>query len=151
MQASLPRMIRMVSVDDIGQGSESLRILGVRWLPTGAAAKSVGEDGKLKTSNETGKEHSDRSIPGQGEVKDDPVQKDQDEDGQDDGIAEGMEAEEGDFINVEVAFAYRPSTGRKRMKDRAKNAHLYLAFYMPSNIKLRKLSDPVQDKSINKF
>ncbi|KAJ4301265.1 hypothetical protein N0V90_003356 [Kalmusia sp. IMI 367209] len=134
MQASLPRMVRMVSVDDIGQGSESLRILGVRWLPTGAAARSVGEDGQLKRGGEK-KKDSDRSVPGEGDIKEDVGQKDEDGDGQDDGVAEGMEAEEGDFVNMEIAFAYRPSAGRKRMKDRAKKAHLYLAFYMPSNIK----------------
>jgi len=48
-----------------------------------------------------------------------------------------MEAEDGDFVNVEVAFAYRPSTG-KGVKSRAKHAHLLLAFYLPGNIKLRE-------------
>ncbi|KAH7132032.1 meiotically up-regulated gene 190 protein [Dendryphion nanum] len=135
MQASLPKMVRMVSVDDIGQGSEALRILGVRWLPTGAAAKSVSEDGKLKS---TSKEKNDRSVPGEGQIEQSTETKE--EAGQDpesnDNIAQGMEAEEGDFINMEIAFAYRPSTGRRGMKERAKNAHLYLAFYMPANLKL---------------
>lgn len=141
MQASLPKMVRMVSVDDIGQGSEAMRILGVRWLPTGAAARSVGGDGKLKNDN---KEKSDRTVPGDGEVQND--QKDQDGDGQDDGVAQGMEAEEGDFVNVEIAFAYRPSTGRRGMKERAKNAHLYLAFYMPANVKIRKCCTKLFDE-----
>ena len=35
MQASLPKFVRMISVEDLGQGSEAIRILGVRWLPTG--------------------------------------------------------------------------------------------------------------------
>ena len=140
MQASLPKMVRMVSVDDIGQGSEAIRILGVRWLPTGAASKSISKEGKLESGNE---KSSDRTVPGQGEVQQNST--DNDEDGaraQDNSetIAEGMEAEQGDFVNVEVGFAYRPSTGRKGMKDRAKNAHLYLAFYMPTNIKFRRFS-----------
>lgn len=135
MQASLPKMVRMISVDDIGQGSEALRILGVRWLPTGAAARSVSEDGKLKSN---GQEKNDRSVSGQGEVESSNVKGDDGQDAQNnETMAQGMEAEEGDFVNVEIAFAYRPSTGRKRMKERAKNAHLYLAFYLPSNIKLR--------------
>ncbi|KAF2016042.1 hypothetical protein BU24DRAFT_346807 [Aaosphaeria arxii CBS 175.79] len=136
MQASLPKMVRMVSVDDIGQGSEALRILGVRWLPTGAAARTVSEDGSLKPVN---KEKNDRSVPGEGQV-DESSENKQDEVGENeqsiDNIAQGMEAEEGDFVNVEIAFAYRPSTGRRGMKERAKNAHLYLAFYMPANVKL---------------
>ncbi|KAJ8612801.1 hypothetical protein MRB53_037272 [Persea americana] len=39
-----------VSVDDIGQGSEAIRILGVKWLPTGAAGRAVDSDGNLKKS-----------------------------------------------------------------------------------------------------
>lgn len=48
MQASIPKLVRMVSVEDIGQGSESLQILGINWLPKGAAGRSVTEDGNLK-------------------------------------------------------------------------------------------------------
>ena len=125
----------MVSIDDVGQGSEALRILGVRWLPTGAAARSVGQDGKLKGGN---KGKSDRSVPNEGSVQNDKEDGNDDGDVGDENLAEGMEAEEGDFVNIEVAFAYRPSTGRKGMKERVKNAHLYLAFYMPSNVKIRK-------------
>jgi len=135
MQASLPKMVRMVSVDDIGQGSEALRILGVRWLPTGAAAMSVSSDGDLKSND---KSVSDRSIPGK-EVQDNSKANDQNgSENEDNGenTAEGMEAEEGDFVNVEIAFAYRPASGRKGMKERAKNAHLYLAFYLLTNVKV---------------
>ena len=142
MQASLPRVVRMVSVDDIGQGSESVRILGVRWLPTGAAARSVGEDGKLKKADDGGHQN-DRTVPGEGEVeKDDNNEK---KDGEEDGdgeqnetqqVAEGMEAEEGDFVNIEVAFAYRARANKRTMKDRVKDMHLYLAFYLPGNLKL---------------
>lgn len=122
MQASLPSMVRMVAVEDLGQGSEALRVLGVRWLPTGAAARSVSADGKLKSASE---EKGDRKIQDDGEGQ-------SAEPGQD-----TMEAEEGDFVNVEIAFAYRPSTG-KGIKSRAKHAHLYLAFYLPGKVKLRK-------------
>jgi len=121
MQASLPSMVRMVAVQDLGQGSEALRILGVRWLPTGAAARSIDTDGKLKSPDE---EKGDRTVQ---EAEDDSAEP----------VHDTMEAEEGDFVNVEIGFAYRPSTG-KGIKSRAKHAHLYLAFYLPGNIKLRK-------------
>lgn len=52
MQASLPRMVRMVCVEDLGQGSESFRILGVKWLPHGAAGKSVSTDGDLQSDGQ---------------------------------------------------------------------------------------------------
>lgn len=150
MQASLPRLVRMVSVDDIGQGSESIRILGIRWLPTGAAAQSVSSNGKLEKRKPDAKQ-SDRTVPGEGEVQESPDKNNQDdpssgkeqptgkraqEEQENEQAAEGMEAEEGEFVNVEVAFAYRARPEKKNMKNRAKNAHLYLAFYLPGNIKL---------------
>ncbi|KAK8255242.1 hypothetical protein HDK77DRAFT_423875 [Phyllosticta capitalensis] len=140
MQASLPKLVRMVSVEDLGQGSEAIRLLGVRWLPTGAAAMSVSRKGKLKKDADP--QNSDRNVPGQGEVQSGTEGKDQAENHDnpadfqsDENIAEGMEAEEGDFVNLEVAFAYRSRTVKKGIRDRAKNAHLYLAFYLPGNIK----------------
>ena len=149
MQASLPKLVRMVSVEDLGQGSESLRILGVRWLPTGAAARNVSVDGQFKSSDKN--EKSDRKVPGEGEMEDDPKSDqssnnqdstkaehgdDQQQQGEEENVAEGLEAEEGDFVNVEIAFSYRASTSGKAMKTKAKNAHLYLAFYLPSKIRL---------------
>lgn len=128
MQASLPSMVRMVAVEDLGQGSEALRILGVRWLPTGAAARSIGSDGKLKSSNQ---EKQDRKVEDDGEGQSEQPQHDT------------MEAEEGDFVNLEIAFAYRPSTGRG-IKSRAKHAHLYLAFYLPGKVKLRKCASQLK-------
>lgn len=117
-------MVRMVAVEDVGQGSEALRILGIRWLPTGAAARSIGSDGQLKSP---GEEKEDRQVEDNGEGQEEDKMQRQD----------SMEAEEGDFVNAEIAFAYRPSTGRG-IKSRAKHAHLYLAFYLPGKVKLRK-------------
>ncbi|KAK1058441.1 hypothetical protein LTR74_013410 [Friedmanniomyces endolithicus] len=146
MQASIPKIVRMVSVDDIGQGRESLRILGVRWLPTGAAARSVGSNGKLKKEDQSKKEHSDRTVPGQGEVNNDAKgeqsengshgETEQKDDGAQTEVAEGMEAEEGDFINLEVAIGYRARSSMKKFQDRVKDMHLLLAFYLPGRIKV---------------
>lgn len=148
MQASLPKLVRMVSVEDLGQGSESIRILGVRWLPTGAAARDVSVDGQIKSDDQ--QKDSDRVVPGQGELDDDTQNGhdgngnesnaqdggDQQQQEEDENIAEGLEAEEGDFVNIEVAFSYRASSTGKGMKMKAKNAHLYLAFYLPGRVKL---------------
>ncbi|KAK3106787.1 hypothetical protein LTR53_018070, partial [Teratosphaeriaceae sp. CCFEE 6253] len=148
MQASLPGFVQMVSVDDVGQGSESIRILGVRWLPSGAAGRSVGENGKLKTDEQGKGGQSDRTVPGEGEVnqeakhakggRDNNSDDDEEKEGDGNGmaVAEGMEAEEGDFINLEVAFAYRARSSMKAFKDRTKDMHLYLAFYLPGNLKV---------------
>ncbi len=146
MQASLPKMVRMISVEDLGQGSEAIRILGIRWLPKGAAAKDVSVDGKIKEGGKKGE--TDRKVPGEGDINegDKPGQEDgeqsnkddQQQEGDDENIAEGLEAEEGDFVNVEVAFAYRASTSGKSIKDKANNAHLFLAFYLPGKIRIRE-------------
>jgi hypothetical protein len=148
MQASLPKIIRMVSVDDLGQGSESIRILGIRWLPTGAASRSVDEKGNLKPSSN--KEENDRMAPGQGEedggddradnnseLEDVTAKKKQEQYQKEEErqvIREGMEAEQGDFVNLELAFSYRARSSGKSLKSKAKNAHLYLKFYLPGGI-----------------
>ena len=154
MQASLPKLVRMVSVDDLGQGSETIRILGIKWLPTGAAAQNVSVDGKIKSDNN---DDSDRKAPGQGEVAEDTkpaeVEANKEEgkssnnenpkngkeaESDKENIAEGMEAEEGDFVNMEVAFSYRATSSGKGLKKKVKNAHLFLMFYLPGGVKFRK-------------
>lgn len=147
MQASLPKIIRMVSVDDLGQGSESIRILGIRWLPTGAASQTVDEEGNLMGANHQGA--NDRTTPGQGkeeDTKDDSVretdsdvsnkkkQQQQQKEVEQQTIREGMEAEQGDFVNMELAFSYRARSSGKSLKSKAKNAHLFLKFYLPGGI-----------------
>ena len=148
MQASLPKLVRMVSVEDLGQGNEAFRILGVRWLPTGAAARTVSQDGKVKDDTEK----NDRKVPGEGEVDTETKSKneessekndhsngdEQKKEGDEENVAEGMEAEEGDFVNVELGFSYRASSSGKGIKEKSKNAHLFLAFYLPGKIRLRK-------------
>lgn len=148
MQASLPKLVRMISVEDLGQGSEAIRILGIRWLPSGAAAENISVDGKKKSSKRNGR--SDRKVPGEGELEDDTrsnggsdgnhstLSDENEDEGDGENIAEGMEAEEGDFINMEVAFTYRASSSGKSLRIKSKNAHLYLAFYLPGGIRFRK-------------
>ena len=63
-------------------------------------------------------------------------QTQQGDDGSQQQVAEGLEAEEGDFINMEVAFAYRANSSKRTMKDRAKDLHLYMAFYLYGNTKI---------------
>lgn len=144
MQASLPKMVKMVSVDDMGQGSESIRILGVKWLPTGAASKSVGSDGQLHKENKSSQ--NDRTDPGQSQDADgeggpnsnvkrsDNNENPAQQEGEEVALREGMEAEEGDFINLELALAYRSRTSSKSLKTKAKNAHLLLKFYLPGGM-----------------
>lgn len=148
MQASLPKLVRMISVEDLGQGSEAIRILGIRWLPSGAAAEDISVDGKKKSSKRNVR--NDRKVPGEGELEDDTrsnggsdgnhsTLSDENEDGgAGENIAEGMEAEAGDFINMEVAFSYRASSSGKSLRIKSNNAHLYLAFYLPGGILFRK-------------
>jgi hypothetical protein len=161
MQASLPGLVQMVSVEDLGQGSESLRILGIRWLPTGAAARAVGADGKLQSKKEAEK-GNDRVVPGEGQVDDnaegaDSKNDDNSKNGKqsqsqnespDAGMKEGFEAEEGDFINLEVAFAYRARPS-KSMAERTKDIHLYVAFYLPGKHEGEQETSAAQDRVID--
>lgn len=131
MQASLPRLVRMVSVEDIGQGSEPFRILGVTWLPKAAAGNTVRNDGSLKDND---KDPNHTQSQGSADVE----KSDERHADNGDATQEGMEAEEGEFMNIEMAVAYRSNRfSRRKMKHRPmQNAHLLLAFYLPGNIKL---------------
>ncbi|KAI0470768.1 hypothetical protein GGR56DRAFT_657479 [Xylariaceae sp. FL0804] len=139
MQASLPKMIKMVSVDDMAQGSESVRVLGIRWIPTGAAGKSVGSDGELHKDESD--EQTDRTNPQKPQdpssEKDDggdDKQKSKQEEQEDEAVREGMEAEDGDFVNLELALAYRSQSSGKSLKAKAKNAHMFLKFYLGGGV-----------------
>ncbi|KAI0884233.1 uncharacterized protein GGS22DRAFT_165175 [Annulohypoxylon maeteangense] len=147
MQASLPKVIKMVSVDDMGQGSESIRILGVRWLPTGAASQTVSSDGQLHGENNgSGSDRTDPQNPqGGADSQESHVEETPESDGakckdpkqeeqEQVAVKEGMEAEEGDFVNMELALAYRGRTSGDSLKAKAKNAHLYLKFYLPGGV-----------------
>ncbi len=93
-----------------------------------------GEDTKEMKSSDSG-EGGPNSTHG------DSKGDEQEEEAEDENVAEGLEAEEGDFVNVEVAFAYRArTTGAKDLTKKSKNAHLFLAFYLPGNIRFRKSS-----------
>ncbi|KAL8807528.1 MAG: hypothetical protein Q9182_000693 [Xanthomendoza sp. 2 TL-2023] len=148
MQASLPKLVRMISVEDLGQGNEAIRILGIKWLPTGNAKRNVSLSGQVQESTRT--QGNDRKVPNDGKTNSEPEKSvdkgapsqagdvkgtEQDESTESHAIAEGLEAEEGDFVNVEVGFSYRASSTGKSMKVKAKNAHLYLLFYLPGNIR----------------
>ena len=133
MQASLPRLIEMVSVNDIGQGSEAIRILGVKWLPTGAAARTVTQDGHLQKDDQSqGNDGSKKQASG----NENEEKTQQGEDGSQQQANEGLDAEEGDFINMEIAFAYRARSNKRSMRDRAKDMHLYMAFYLAGSVKI---------------
>ncbi|KAJ8604414.1 hypothetical protein MRB53_041803 [Persea americana] len=156
MQASLPKFVRMVAVEDLGQGSESIRILGIKWLRRGAAGQSVTEDGTIKKkqdgqqqvkgSAEKDVENEKTGTTDAGTDQNDRSTQAEDEDkqkGEESAVVQGMEAEEGDFINFEIAFAYRASHKSRKTRDRAKNAHMYMAFYLPGSIRLRKSAMPL--------
>ena len=125
MQASLPKVVRMVSVDDLGQGSEAIRILGIKWLPTAAAAQSVDAGGRLQDeqNKDVGAANSNADI-----------KSDKENGSESGGAGETMEAEEGDFVNMELAFSYRARASGRSIKTKARNAHLYLKFYLPGGI-----------------
>ncbi|KAI9739647.1 MAG: hypothetical protein M1834_006365 [Cirrosporium novae-zelandiae] len=146
MQASLPKFVRMVSVEDLGQGSEGIQILGVRWLPTGAASRSVTMNGQVQNSKKSST--SNRTALGEGEVgegskvldsqenNDEKKKKSKQQEADKENIAEGMKGEQGDFVNMEIAFAYRSRSVGKSFKAKANNAHLYMAFYLPGGLRV---------------
>ncbi|KAF6745721.1 meiotically up-regulated 190 protein [Ephemerocybe angulata] len=91
LQATLPKFIYGVRVADLGQGSEPIRLLGIRWLDAGKAGKEV----------------------------------------------EGMQAEEGDYINLETSVAFRAKeTTGKGLRGRSANLHILMEFYLAGGVVL---------------
>ncbi|KAJ7031619.1 hypothetical protein C8F04DRAFT_1110009 [Mycena alexandri] len=84
LQASLPKLIHGVRVADIGQGSEALRILGIRSLKGGDTSKASDD--------------------------------------------------EGDFVNLEVAVAYRARPHGESLKDRSGNPHILMQFMVAGGV-----------------
>ena len=101
MQASLKTATKLpiegVSISDWGQGSEPLRIIGVRWLDQGRASEEM----------------------------------------------EGMEAEEGEFVNLELALSYKAQETGREFAKKIKNAHVFVEFWWKGGFKLRKKSFPI--------
>ncbi|KAK8033847.1 hypothetical protein PG991_003245 [Apiospora marii] len=113
MQASIPSIVRMVSIEDIGQGGHPINILGIKWLPTGAAMNTIP-----------------KSAAGSGDI---------DPEDENDEAGKGLQGEGGDFLNLEVAFAYRPQTGvsdEAKLRGGSQHAHLVMGIYLPGRIKL---------------
>ena len=139
MQASLPKLVNMINVEDLGQGSEAPRILGVRWIPSDAngrptsGSKRFHEEGDSHGSTEYEESNSQQrnDKPGQ-YTKDEPPRE------HEQNLMKVVEAEEGDFVSFEVAFAYRARPAGRVLSTMAKNAHLFLAVYLPTGLRLRK-------------
>ncbi|KAI4266974.1 MAG: hypothetical protein LQ337_008589 [Flavoplaca oasis] len=143
MQTSCPKFVRMIAVSDLGQGNEAIRILGIKWLPGGHAKKDVSAGGRIQ--------EKDRDVRNEGDAQTESQPPNADQinsyhasnatgigsngTGENESVAGGMEAEEGSFVNVEIGFSYRASKTSTSMKVKAKNAHLYLLFYLPGGIR----------------
>jgi hypothetical protein len=128
MQASLPKLVNMVNVEDLGQGSETPRILGIRWLPPDATASAHSASSMVHSGgvDRGGSKSEDSNGQQQG-----PHEQEED-------LMKAVEAEEGDSVSLEVAFAYRARPAARKLSSKAENAHLFLAVYLPAGIRLRK-------------
>ena len=125
MQASLPKFVRMVSVEDFGQGTEAIRILGIKWLPH-ESDSTHGSENAEKGSNDMNKGVNE------GATEKETVSE--------------RKGKDGNYINLEIAFAYKARPQSHSIRKRAQCLHLYVAFYLPSGIKFRKWNPPLARK-----
>ncbi|RFU30479.1 hypothetical protein B7463_g5843, partial [Scytalidium lignicola] len=112
-------------------------VMQLNLLPSDGKIVSGGKNGgnDSKVEGHMGQ----NTVRGNGqdqEAKDEEGRDDKSEEQEGKNLEEGMEAEQGNFVNMEVAFAYRAKTSSGSIRTKAKNAHLYLAFYFPGGIKL---------------
>lgn len=138
MQSNLPKMVNMINVEDLGQGSEAPRILGVRWLPSDATARSTSASRKGHGEDTQEKSQFEGPNSQQQNPKHDEYTKNEPQEKQEENLMEVVEAEEGDFVCLEVVFAYRARPAARKLSDKAKNAHLFLGIHLPAGLHLRK-------------
>jgi hypothetical protein len=139
MQASLPKLVNMINVEDLGQGSETPRILGIRWLPPDASACSVSARRKAHREDVDRGNSKYEDLNGQQEgKKHGQYTKNEPREEEEENPIKALEAEEGDSVSLEVAFAYRARPVAGKLSSKAKNAHLFLAIYLPAGIHLRE-------------
>lgn len=138
MQSNLPKMVNMINIEDLGQGSEAPRILGVRWLPSDATARSTSASRKShrEDTQENPKDEGPNSQ--QQDSKHGEYTKNEPQEGQEGNLMKTVEAEEGESVSLEVAFAYRARPAGRKLSDKAKNAHLFLGIHLPAGLHLRK-------------
>ncbi|EPQ27504.1 uncharacterized protein PFL1_05042 [Pseudozyma flocculosa PF-1] len=155
LQASLPAFVNSVKVSEITQGTTSLRILAVRRLPDGRKVdksspkqkhKMDGEKHASEAAQQLGlvdesKREIEEAIKANERKPGEPLALDEEED-------DGAE-----YINLEIAFAYRPPahTGGDPYKvpiHKRTSAHMLLSFFVktgvvnapiPVNVSLRGL------------
>ena len=100
----------------------------------------MNSEGKLKPVDDGKNEQSDRKVPGEGEVEEESEGEESVEDnGAEKQVAEGMEAEEGNFINMEVSFAYRTRANKDTFEGRSKDIHLCLSFFLMGGVRKSNL------------
>lgn len=148
MQANLPKLVNMINVEDLGQGSEALRILGVRWLPSDATDCSVSAGKKVHA--ESNARDAENNAHEDNKYEDLNSQQQNQKDGQNtmnepqkelhENGMKTVETEEGDSVSLEVTFAYKARPAGKKLSRKAKNAHIFLGIYLPAGIRLRKYS-----------
>ncbi|KAL7409629.1 hypothetical protein BDY24DRAFT_402483 [Mrakia frigida] len=106
MQQSLPSMVAAVRISDLGQGVNPFRILSMRGLPDHPTDKKYPREEWIDQGKPP---PADAGAPGTGPAPD----LDQ----------------SGDYVNLEVAFAYAAQPGQSN-ELRSKNIHLLIEFFL---------------------
>lgn len=137
MQASIPRFIHAVKVEDLAQGSTPLRLTGFRVLPdsdTQDLQKATEDNFRQRQGKE--KENLGPSLR---ERARDSVAKEGDAGQGENGEADQIKsagANGGSFINLEISFMYRARPTAKTVTSKSRNAHLLIKFW----VGLRKIA-----------
>lgn len=106
MQQSLPAFVDAVRVSDMGQGINPIRILSVRALSDKTTDEEYPRDDWIDQGTNKLQMQAQSALS----------------DNRD-------EEQSGDYVNLEVAFAYQAVPGHEE-KARAKNIHLFIEFFL---------------------
>ncbi|MCO5596105.1 hypothetical protein L7F22_050165 [Adiantum nelumboides] len=116
MQASIPKFIHAVKVEDLAQGSTPLRMTGFRVLPD-AEAKDLQSASQEHLRQEREKE--EKKFKSNKGLEDDSSNNKK--------VAEDVG---GTFINLELSFVYRARPTTDNVASKSRNAHLLIKFWV---------------------
>ncbi|GAA6059867.1 hypothetical protein JCM10212_007072 [Sporobolomyces blumeae] len=127
MQASLPGFIDAVKVEDFTIGKNAFRILNIRALPDQPSDKDYPKEEWIDQGDK-----SAALIPGRREKSEQDIREEKGKEAQEKLKEEGTSPEDedqtGDYVNMEVSFAYFAPPGQKKIQG--ENISLIIKFFL---------------------
>ncbi|GAA5923396.1 uncharacterized protein JCM15063_003634 [Sporobolomyces koalae] len=127
MQASLPGFIDAVKVEDFTIGKNAFRILNIRALPDQPTDSDYPKEEWIDQGDRKAALDPNRRQKDEQEVREEKAQQSQDI-LKEEGTSPEDEDQTGDYVNMEISFAYFAPPGKKKLQG--ENISLIIKFFL---------------------